>query len=323
MTVWEPVKAGSLLYLPSYDKRSVFVWWWMMNHVKELVQAQEVYRQGYTGKGIRIAVLDTGVYAHRDLKGRIAVFQNFMGENQALRDDNGHGTHVAGILCGDGTCSRGVVRGMAPGAQLAVLKVLDKSGNGKTEKVLFALDWMKKNHALYGIRLLNFSVGFLQGADNEAQYEIMCGLEELWDRGVTVVTAAGNNGPGEGTITVPGISRKVITVGACDDERGGRGMPKGYSGRGPTGCCIVKPEILAPGTNILSLSSRGNQYVQKSGTSMATPIVCGALALALEKDPSLRPEHLKLKLYESLVVGRERKGPAWGIIAVDNLMKLI
>lgn len=294
-----------------------------MNHVKGLVQAEEVYRQGYTGKGVRIAVLDTGASAHRDLSHRIAAFRNFMGDRQTCHDDNGHGTHVAGILCGDGTCSRGLVRGMAPGAELVVLKVLDDAGNGKTEKVLSALEWVKENHVLYGIRLLNFSVGFLQGADNEAQNDIMCGLEELWDDNVTVVTAAGNNGPGEGTITVPGISRKVITVGASDDERGGRGMPKGYSGKGPTGCCIVKPEILAPGTNILSLSNKGNQYVQKSGTSMATPIVCGALALALEKNPALRPEHLKLKLYESLVVGRERRSPAWGIIQVDNLMKLV
>ncbi len=293
-----------------------------MNHVRNLVQAEEVYRRGYTGKGVRIAVLDTGVFPHRDLHRRVAAFRNFMGERQECHDDNGHGTHVAGILCGDGTCSRGLVRGMAPGAELVVLKVLDGAGNGVTERVLDALDWVKKNRAIYGIRLLNFSVGFLQGADNEAQSEIMSGLEELWDNNVTVVTAAGNNGPREGSITVPGISRKVITVGACDDERGGRNMPKGYSGKGPTGCCIVKPEILAPGTNILSLSNHGNQYVQKSGTSMATPIVCGALALALEKSPHLRPEHLKLKLYESLVVGKERRGPAGGIHKVDNLMEL-
>lgn len=294
-----------------------------MNHVKRLVQADKVYRQGYTGKGVRIAVLDTGAYMHRDLSKRIVEFKNFMGVRQMCHDDNGHGTHVAGILCGDGASSRGQVRGMAPAAELVVLKVLDGAGNGKTGRVLDALEWIKLYHLQYGIRLLNFSVGFLQGAGNEEQNDIMCALEELWDENVTVVTAAGNNGPGVGTITVPGISRKVITVGACDDERGGRNMPKGYSGKGPTGCCIVKPEILAPGTNILSLSNRGNQYVQKSGTSMATPIVCGALALALEKNPQLRPEHLKLKLYESLVVGRERRGPAWGILQVDNLMELI
>ena len=294
-----------------------------MNHVKRIVQAEEVYRRGYTGKGVRIAVLDTGVYAHRDIVKRVVFFKNYMGKRQTYHDDNGHGTHVAGILCGDGSISHGVVRGMAPGAELVVFKVLDKDGNGKTEKVLEALKWIQKYHMEYKIRLLNFSVGFLQGAENDAQEEIIRSLEQLWDENVTVVTAAGNNGPGEGSITVPGISRKVITVGACDDEQGGRSMPKGYSGKGPTGCCIVKPEILAPGTNIVSLSNKGNQYVPKSGTSMATPIACGAQALALEKNPALRPENLKLKLYESLVPGRERKGPAWGILQVDNLMKLI
>lgn len=293
-----------------------------MNRVKRLVEAREAYRKGYSGAGVRIAVLDSGAAPHPDLSGRIVAFRDFVEDKEQPSDPNGHGTHVAGILCGSGRCSRGQIRGMAPGAQLLVLRVLDGAGNGKTDRVLAALQWVLENLERYRIRMVNFSVGFLPGADDREQVQIMEALEALWDRGVVVVTAAGNNGPRDGSVTVPGISRKVITVGASDDRQGGRNMPKGYSGKGPTACCIVKPEILAPGTNILSLSNQGNRYVYKSGTSMATPIVSGALALALEKNPALRPEHLKLLLYES-TRPQEWKGSGWGILKVDPLMHLI
>lgn len=131
------------------------------------------------------------------------------------------------------------------------------------------------HHKELGIRILNFSVGFLPGALDREQKQIMELLEQLWDDGVTVVTAAGNNGPGAGTVTAPGISRKVITVGASDDRSSPGERRGGYSGSGPTGCCIMKPEILAPGTNIVSLDHHGALYSRKSGTSMATPVVCG------------------------------------------------
>ncbi|MCM1282184.1 MAG: S8 family peptidase [Muribaculaceae bacterium] len=296
-----------------------------MNRVRKLVQAEEVYRQGYSGRGVRIAVLDTGVYAHPDLAGRIAAFHDFVEDSdgkQFTADPNGHGTHVAGILCASGRSSRGLLQGMAPGAELVVLRVLDAAGNGKTERVLHALKWVRENRNRYRIRIVNFSVGFLPGADDGEQIQIMEALEALWDENVAVVTAAGNNGPRDGSVTVPGISRKVITVGASDDELGGRNMPRGYSGKGPTGCCIVKPEIFAPGTNILSLGNQGRRYVKKSGTSMATPVVSGALALALQKNPRLRPEQLKLLLYES-TREQEWRESGWGILQVDNLMKLI
>ena len=132
----------------------------------------------------------------------------------------------------------------------------------------------------------------------------------------------GNNCPGAGTATAPGNSRKVITVGASDDRSSPGERRGGYSGSGPTGCCIMKPEILAPGTNIVSLDHHGALYSRKSGTSMATPVVCGALALALQKNPKLRPEELKLKLYES---ARKETGMsmAWGVLDVDNLLALV
>ncbi len=288
-----------------------------MNRVKQLVYAQNVYSQGFTGKNIRISVLDTGVFLHRDLRGNVIRFLDFVSGKKSAYDDNGHGTHVAGIICANGK-----MKGMAPQAELISLKVLDREGGGETGRVLHALQWVEKNFRQYRIRILNFSVGFLPGAGNDEQRQIMEMLEHLWDLGIAVVTAAGNNGPGQGTITVPGISRKVITVGASDDATPGRNMPKGYSGRGPTECCVVKPEILAPGSGILSLDNRGSHYVRKSGTSMATPVVCGALALALQKNPSLRPEELKLKLYESAEDLGENT-MSWGMLHVDNLLRLV
>ena len=278
-----------------------------MERAKEIVHAENVYRKGYTGNGIRIALLDTGVFSHRDLKCKIILFKDYINYKKLSYDDNGHGTHIAGILSA-----------MAPGAELMVFKILDKNGNGTTETALKALDWIQKNHKKWDIRLLNFSMGYLPNTNAIMQNRLIEKLEQLWEEGITIITAAGNNGPKENSITVPGISRKVITVGACDDLG-----KESYGGRGPTSCCIVKPEVLAPGTNIRSLSIKDGQYAYKSGTSMAAPIVCGALALALEKNPKLKPVELKLLLYDSVSEKIKNLSAAWGILNVDNLIKML
>lgn len=280
-----------------------------MERAKEIVKAENVYRKGYTGKGVRIGLLDTGVFSHRDLQCNIVLFQDYINEKTLSYDDNGHGTHIAGILSE-----------MAPGAELLVFKILDKRGNGTTEKALRALEWIHENHRKWNIKLINFSMGYSPNAKAVQQKRLIEKLEELWEEGITIVTAAGNNGPKENSITVPGVSRKVITVGSCDDEEMGKGS---YGGRGPTSCCIVKPEILAPGTNIRSFSLYDGQYVYKSGTSMAVPIVCGALALALEKNPNLKPVELKVLLYDSVSEKNKSFSPAWGILNVDNLIKML
>lgn len=297
-----------------------------MNRVKKLVCANDVYKRGYTGRNVRIALLDTGVYAgHPDLKNRVICFKDFVNHKTFPYDDNGHGTHIAGIMCANGRVSERRISGMAPGAELIVLKVLDEKGNGRTDDVLRAIEWISNNHKIYNIRLLNFSVGFLSRANRREQEALLGAIDGLWDEDVMVITAAGNNGPRAHTVTVPGISRRVVTVGACDDVSGmAIDLQRGYSGKGPTGCCIVKPEILAPGTKILSLSGDSNGYTRKSGTSMAAPVVCGALALAFEKNPVLTPAELKLKLYETVTPPKPESGiKAWGTLHVDNLMKML
>lgn len=278
-----------------------------MERVKEIVRASKVYKTGFSGKGIRIALLDTGVASHKELEGRIVFFQDYVNNRKRNYDDNGHGTHIAGILCGS-RC------GMAPQAELLVFKILDSNGSGKTQDALKALRWILEHHREYNIRILNFSMGYLPNAKVVLQEQLMDVLEELWDAGVIVVTAAGNNGPKENSITVPGISRKVITVGSI-----------GFGGQGPTSCCIVKPEILAPGKNVLSLSHVNHEYVEKSGTSMAAPVVSGALALALEKRENIRPVEMKLLLYNSVnrFSTTMEKSNSWGVLDVDNLMKML
>lgn len=280
-----------------------------MERVKKLVHAKEVYRMGYTGKGIRIALLDTGVFPHPELKPNIICFKDYIEYQTECYDDNGHGTHIAGILWQ-----------MAPKAEILVFKILDKNGNGTTDKALSALDWILQNHKNWNIKLLNFSMGYLPNANPFLQNKLIEKLEQLWEEGVTVVTAAGNNGPKENSITVPGVSRKVITVGSIDDF--GKGL-SGYGGRGPTSCCIVKPEVLAPGTDIVSFSNKLGKYEKKSGTSMSVPIVCGALALALEKDPKRKPVELKLLLYDTVERLEYANTRVWGILHVDNLIKML
>lgn len=291
-----------------------------MNHVKELVHAKEVYQNGYSGKNIKIAVLDTGIAGnHPDLQNKNIIFRDFLHGKTSPYDDNGHGTHIAGILSGNGCMSNGEFCGMAPAADLIILKVLDEKGNGNTKDVLKALQWVKRNHKVYQIKLLNFSVGFLPGSQEIEQQKILDAIDELWDDGIMIVTAAGNNGPQKGTITVPGISRKVVTVGASDEKISYR-----YSGNGPTACCIVKPEILAPGTQIISVCHNNNGYIKKSGTSMAAPVVCGALALALEKVPDITPAGLKLRLYQTAErIEKDERNNVWGVLHVDNLMKML
>lgn len=292
-----------------------------MKRVKEIVHAKDVYKKGYTGKSVRIALLDTGVFLHRELDGNIIFFKDYINHKKESYDDNGHGTHIAGILCGHKQNYRDEDLGMAPYAELLVFKILDKNGSGRTEIAIEALDWILKNHKKWKIKLLNFSMGYLPNTSPKMQTLLIEKLEQLWEEGVTVITAAGNNGPQENSITVPGVSRKVITVGSSDDFTAGK--TPSYSGRGPTSCCIVKPEILAPGTDILSLSNVQGQYIRKSGTSMSVPIVCGALALAYEKNANLKPVEQKLLLYDTVDAFHNENINVWGILNVDNLMKML
>lgn len=301
-----------------------------MDRVKKFIHTDYAYKMGLGGENVTVVIMDTGIVAHPDFDNRIVCFKDFCNGKNGIYDDNGHGTHVAGIIAGTGKMSEGEQRirkysGIAPKANIIMLKVLDEKGNGNTGKVLEAIDWVRRERKHYHIRLLNISVGMLPGAGKTEQTELLEAVDRLWDEGIMVVAAAGNNGPKENTVTIPGISRKILTVGSCDDENyegGNRTLLKGYSGKGPTECCIVKPEILAPGTNIRSCSRDGMGYQVKSGTSMAAPVVTGALALAFERFPNFLPGEMKLRLYERAYPrGKQIGKKCWGIIHVENLVR--
>ena len=223
--------------------------------------------------------------------------------------------------------SSGKYRGIAPGCRLLPVKVLDRRGNGNRKDVIKGLDWVIKNKKRYGIKVVNISVGTLQeGVEDELLVEA---VEAAWDAGLTVIAAAGNMGPGEGTVTSPGSSRKVITVGAFDDEnpaQAPKGIHMGYSGRGPTVSCILKPEILAPGSGIVSCNSKfrytKKAYIVKSGTSMATPVVAGAAALLLERYPEMSNLEVKIRMKACADdLGRPKNQQGWGKINLERLLK--
>lgn len=296
-----------------------------MNRTVREIHADFAHRAGYIGAGVGVAVMDTGIIKHKDFDHRILVFRDFCGHKKYPYDDNGHGTHVAGIVGGNGSASRGRYRGIAPGCDFIVLKALDRYGNGNTKEVLEATEWMIQNKERYNIRILNISVGMLPSAKSEEKERLIRAMERAWNNGIVVVAAAGNNGPQAGSVTIPGICKTIITVGSSDDGGLGakqHGLVPGYSGRGPTDHCIVKPEILAPGTNIMSCSARGKLYEMKSGTSMATPVVTGAVAVLLSAKPRLRPAEVKLILHDSAVEtsGGTEKKRSWGKLDVRRML---
>lgn len=300
-----------------------------MNRVKKIIHTDYAYKSGLSGQNVTVVVMDTGIAAHPDFGNRIVAFRDFCNGREGLYDDNGHGTHVAGIIAGNGTMSRDkngirIYSGIAPRANLIMLKVLDEKGNGNTQKVLKGLEWIARNKDKYGICLLNISVGMLPSAGEREKRALLDAVDDIWDKGIMVVAAAGNNGPKENSVTIPGVSRKVLTVGSSDDEPEERlkGLNQGYSGKGPTDCCIVKPEILAPGTRITSCGVDRKGYQTKSGTSMAAPVVTGVLALAFQKYPHFAPAEMKLRLYERAYPRGEQLGKiGWGMIHADNLVR--
>lgn len=290
-----------------------------MKLVKKIVHywCDDIIKNKYLGQNICVAVLDTGIAPHPEFRGKVLAFYDAMNGNIMPYDDSGHGTHVCGIIAGSQI-------GMGMEAKLAICKVLDKNGDGKVGHIMKAIRWVLENQERYGIRIVNISAGMSEPKDKTDEERILSGVETLWDAGIVVVTAAGNQGPGSGTVTIPGISKKVITVGALPAESD----RKSYSGQGPTKECVCKPDVLAPGTNVLSCNarySRGREhpYIAKSGTSMATPVVSGAITNLLSKYPDMSNVEVKLRLRESCVdLKLPRNQQGWGLLHVERLLEM-
>ena len=219
----------------------------------------------YTGRGIGIAMIDSGLTETGPLRGRVAVHVDFVdGARGAGRDFYGHGTHIAGIMAGNSGVPGGF-RGMAPGAHIINLRVLAADGSGQSSDVIEAIDWTIENKARYGIRVLNVSLGH-PAIEAAADDPLVQAVERAVRAGIVVVCSAGNLGkhpvtgqPIIGAINSPGNSPSVITVGALNTK----GTPQrsddevaSYSSRGPTyGDGFVKPDLVAPGNRIVSLAA--------------------------------------------------------------------
>jgi serine protease AprX len=283
------------------------------------VRADQVWSQGMTGRGVTVAVLDSGVAADPDLvspASRILASVNFA-DQRLVADPGGHGTHVAGIIAGNGTRSAGEFVGVAPEANIVDVRVLGSTGSGRISSVVRGIDWVLAHRNTYNIRVINLSFG----APTPTSYRtdpMSAAVEIAWQRGVVVVAAAGNSGPARDTVASPGIDPYVITVGAADDH--GTVSPRDdtlapFSSWG-TANSNAKPDLLAPGRRIVSirvqgsaldslfrdrvvLAHNGSTYLRLSGTSMATPVVAGAVALVLQGRPNLSPDQVKALLVGS------------------------
>ena len=172
-----------------------------MYRVRKQINIDEVYEQGITGNGITVAVLDTGIVKHQDFGNRILEFKDFVKGKSYLYDDASHGTHVCGIIAGDGKVSHGRMRGIAPKCNLVVAKVLDKRGEGDLENMLKGIDWIICNKDRLNIKILNISIGIGMLKEKHLEAKAIRAVEKAWDSGLVVVVAAGNNGPKSMTIS--------------------------------------------------------------------------------------------------------------------------
>ena len=296
---------------------------------------------GLDGSGVGVAIIDTGVQSHDDLMRSSSQSQvlevEVVGHEPGLADYYGHGTHVAGIINGNGADSTGgayyrTFRGLAPGARLISLRALYPDGSGRTSDILTALDWVVKFRTQYNIRVVNLSLGH-PVYESYTTDPLCLSVRAASNAGIVVVVAAGNEGgvgTGFGTIDSPANEPSVITVGAMDDRNSVSttdDVLAPYSSKGPTLIDhVVKPDIVAPGTHIVSLRAVGSYldtnyhawtltlsqyrnggmktdgaYYDLSGTSMAAPMVAGAAVLMIQKDSTLKPATVKARLMASAV----------------------
>ncbi|MEH7419120.1 S8 family peptidase [Neobacillus drentensis] len=306
-----------------------------LNVAVRSANAKGIVRNGkeLTGRGVKIAIVDTGIYPHPDLSGRITDFVDFINSRTAPYDDNGHGTHCAG----DAASASIKYTGPAPKANLVGVKVLDRTGSGSLETIIRGVEWCiqyNEQNPANKIGVISMSLGSTPSPYRSENLDPMVRIvESAWESGIVVCVAAGNEGPDQSTIASPGISDRVITVGAFDDkgtlQRTDDDVAS-FSSRGPTIYNVNKPDILAPGVNIVSLRSP-NSYLDKlqkssrvesnyfrlSGTSMATPICAGIVALIKESNPQLSPDEIKNLLTSGTVLWKGRDYNVYGAGYID------
>lgn len=293
------------------------------NHIAEQTGANLAHDLGITGKGVTVAVIDSGSnmggnigrYIFRDTRG----YQRVSVKYDAIRarktyyyndDNNGHGTHITGIISSSLTDGEGNYNGIAPDVNMLSVRAFDANGESSYSKVLDSLNWIYQNRYRYKIRVVNMSLG----ADANSYYwddPINQAVMRLWDAGIVVVTSAGNNGKVAG-ITVPGNNPYALTVGAVTDSYTPYDMSDDrvttFSSQGPTVEGFVKPEVVTYGariaskmderyfTKVLKLNEEGENYSEISGTSQSSAIVAGVAALIISNDPYISANDVKCRI---------------------------
>ncbi|MEU2561093.1 S8 family peptidase [Streptomyces longispororuber] len=256
------------------------------------IGAPTMWRAGYTGKGVKVAVLDTGVdQTHPDLKGVEVLEKNFTDAPDA-KDRMGHGTHVASTLAGTGAKSGGRYKGVAPGVRILDGKVIsEEEGGGTDSSIAAGMEWA----VAQGAKIVNMSLGSLDTPGTEPLEEAVTRLSGK----ALFVVAAGNDGPEPGTVNAPGSTPEALTVGSVDKSDD----IAEDSGRGPNADGVTKPDLTAPGVAITAAASSQapdqdatDGYISLSGTSMATPHVAGAAAMLLQQHPTWSGARLKAVL---------------------------
>jgi serine protease AprX len=247
------------------------------------------------------------VSQNADLGNRVLVRVDFTPDQDGL-DRYGHGTHMAGIIAGDGSMSGGQWSGVAPRANLVSVKVAGADGSTDVSVVIAGLQWVASHRSEYNIRVLNLSFG----TDSQQSYlvdPLDYAVEQVWFSGITVIVAAGNRGPSAGTVNKPADDPFVASVGAADlngSQGSGDDSVASFSSRGPTQDGIVKPGVVAPGVTIVSdrapgstidqafPSARvGTTYFKGTGTSQSAAVVSGVVALMYQVNPNLAPDVVK------------------------------
>ena len=272
------------------------------------------------GQGIGVAVVDSGINPNGDLyttagiNRQVADVRFNTDYNQNTSDGYGHGTHVSSIVGADGSDSGGKYIGVAPMVNIINVKVSNDNGSSTTKNVVQGLQWVLANKAKYNIRVVNLSLNS-SVAESYLTNPLAAAVEILWFNKIVVVTSAGNQG--KGAIYPPANDPFVITVGATDDKRTNSisdDIIATFSAYGTTGDGVIKPDLVAPGTNIVARLVNSNMglaqahpankvaegvsfpYFRMSGTSMAAPMVSGAVALLIQKSPTLTPDQIKYRL---------------------------
>lgn len=270
----------------------------LLKKSRKFLKIDHLHKKGFLGQGVCVAVIDTGCHPHLDFvlgKNRILCFKDFLQNKTTPYDDNGHGTFVAGVLGGNGISKGGKFKGIAPACDFVILKTLDKNGETLAHNILIAMQWVLENAKKFNIKIVCMSFGSDVQGHNDP---LIKGAESLWQNGLVVVCAAGNDGPAPNSIKSPGASPSVITVGSTGRlQKNKSPEPADFSSRGPA-FNFFKPDVLAPGVEIVSTTNSSKFYTQMSGTSVSTPFVAGLCALVLSKY-DLSPNELKFFLQKS------------------------